>query len=52
MYYLYKNTSSKSQLTGKYSDQDEAIAYMEHLAMNNADETATGYAIRDQEFKT
>lgn len=52
MYYLYKNTSEESKIIGQYQDKDDAISRMEYLALNNMDENATGYAVRDQKFKT
>lgn len=52
MYYLYKNTSEESKIIGQYQNKDDAISRMEYLALNNMDENATGYTVRDQKFKT
>jgi len=52
MYYLYKNTQEESKIIGRYQNQDEATARIEYLAINNLDENATGYAVRDQDFTT
>ena len=47
MFYVYKNTTDNSYAVAQFTDQEDAIAHMEHLALRNLDLSATGYAVRD-----
>jgi hypothetical protein len=52
MFYVYKNTTDSSHAVAQFTDQEAALAYMEHLALRNLDPAATGYAVRDFSLNT
>jgi hypothetical protein len=52
MFYVYKNTTDSSHAVAQFTDQEAALAYMEHLALRNSDPSATGYAVRDYALTT
>ena len=52
MFYVYKNTTDSSQVVAQFTDQEAALAYIEHLALRNLDPAATGYAVRDFSLNT
>jgi hypothetical protein len=52
MFYVYKNTTDSSHAVAQFTDQEAALAYMEHLALINLDPSATGYAVRDYALTT
>lgn len=46
-YYLYRNTTQKSECIAQFSDCDSALELMEQLAMNEGNPLVAGYSVRD-----
>ena len=51
MFYVYKNTASSSDVIAEFATEGQAVAYMESKAMNCADSSITGFAVRDYALK-
>lgn len=51
MFYVYKNTTEKSWAIAQFTDSDNALIYMEHLALRDNDPQLTGYCVRDYDLK-
>ena len=47
MFYVYRNTASSSDVIAEFATEGQALAYMEHKAMNCAEPSITGFAVRD-----
>jgi len=47
MFYLYRNTTQKSEVIAQFSDHESALELMEQLAMNEGNPLITGYSVRD-----
>jgi hypothetical protein len=46
-YYLYRNTTQKSEVIAQFSDKDSALELMEQLATHEGNPLITGYSVRD-----
>ena len=46
-YYLYRNTTQKSECIAQFSDNESALELMEQLAMSEGNPLITGYSVRD-----
>jgi hypothetical protein len=46
-YYLYRNTTDKSELIAQFPDRDSALELMEELAMREGNPLVSGYSVRD-----
>jgi hypothetical protein len=46
-YYLYRNTTQKSERIAQFSDKDSALEMMEQLATREGNPHITGYSVRD-----
>jgi len=46
-YYLYRNTTQKSEVIAQFPDRDSALELMEELAQRECNPIVTGYAVRD-----
>ena len=46
-YYLYRNTTQKSEVIAQFSDRESALELMENLATRESDPLVSGYAVRD-----
>ena len=46
-YYLYRNTTQKSECIAQFPDRDSALELMEELAQREYDPLVSGYAVRD-----
>jgi hypothetical protein len=51
-YYLYRNTTQKSEVIAQFSDHESALELMEQLATREGNPLVTGYSVRDQSLKT
>jgi uncharacterized protein YceH (UPF0502 family) len=51
-YYLYRNTTQKSERIAQFSDHESALELMEQLATREGNPLVTGYSVRDQSLKT
>jgi len=51
-FYLYRNTTQKSEVIAQFSDKDSALELMETLATREGNPLVTGYSVRDQSLKT
>ena len=50
-YYLYRNTTDKSERIAQFPDRDSALELMEKLAMNESNPLVSGYSVRDYALK-
>jgi len=50
-YYLYRNTTNKSELIAQFPDRDSALELMEELATREGNPNITGYSVRDYALK-
>jgi hypothetical protein len=46
-YYLYRNTTQKSERIAQFFDKDSALEMMEQLATREGNPHITGYSVRD-----
>jgi hypothetical protein len=51
MFYVYRNTLDTSEKIAKFDDEDQALSYMEHLALTALDPNVIGFAVRDYDLK-
>jgi hypothetical protein len=51
-YYLYRNTTDKSQRIAQFQDKESALELMEELAMREGNPLVTGYSVRDFALNT
>lgn len=51
-FYLYRNTTQKSERIAQFSDKESALELMEELAMREGNPLITGYSVRDQSLQT
>jgi hypothetical protein len=51
-YYLYRNTTQKSERIAQFSDKESALELMETLATREGNPHITGYSVRDHSLKT
>ena len=47
IYYLYRNTTQKSERIAQFSDHESALELMEQLATHEGNPLVTGYSVRD-----
>ena len=52
IYYLYRNTTQKSERIAQFQDKESALELMEELAMREGDPHITGYSVRDFALNT
>ena len=50
-YYLYRNTTQKSEVIAQFSDKESALELMEQLATREGNPLVTGYSVRDHALK-
>jgi len=50
-YYLYRNTTQKSEVIAQFSDRESALELMEQLATRESDPLVSGYSVRDHALK-
>ena len=50
-YYLYRNTTQKSEVIAQFSDRESALELMENLATRESDPLVWGYSVRDHALK-
>jgi hypothetical protein len=50
-YYLYRNTTKKSEVIAQFSDHESALELMEELATREGNPLVTGYSVRDHALK-
>jgi len=50
-YYLYRNTTQKSEVIAQFSDKESALELMENLATRESDPLVSGYSVRDYSLK-
>jgi hypothetical protein len=46
-YYLYRNTTQKSECIAQFSDHESALELMEELATREGNPLVSGYSVRD-----
>jgi hypothetical protein len=51
MFTLFKRTTDKTQAIEQYHHEEQALARMEYLGMNNMDETTTGFYVESGDLK-
>ena len=51
-YYLYRNTTQKSERIAQFQDKESALELMEELAMREGNPLITGYSVRDFALNT
>jgi hypothetical protein len=51
-YYLYRNTTDKSERIAQFQDKETALELMEELAMREGNPLVTGYSVRDFALNT
>jgi hypothetical protein len=51
-YYLYRNTTQKSERIAQFQDKESALELMEELAMREGNPHITGYSVRDYALNT
>jgi hypothetical protein len=51
-FYLYRNTTDKSQRIAQFQDKESALELMEELAMREGNPLVTGYSVRDFALNT
>ena len=47
-YYLYRNTTQKSEVIAQFPDRESALELMEQLATREGNPLVSGYSVRDQ----
>jgi uncharacterized protein YceH (UPF0502 family) len=52
IYYLYRNTTQKSERIAQFSDHESALELMEQLATREGNPLVTGYSVRDYALNT
>jgi hypothetical protein len=52
IYYLYRNTTQKSERIAQFQDKESALELMEELAMREGNPHITGYSVRDFALNT
>ena len=50
-YYLYRNTTQKSEVIAQFSDRESALELMERLATHEGNPLVSGYSVRDHALK-
>ena len=50
-YYLYRNTTQKSEVIAQFTDRESALELMENLATRESDPLVSGYSVRDHALK-
>jgi hypothetical protein len=51
-FYLYRNTTQKSERIAQFQDKETALELMEELAMREGNPHITGYSVRDFALNT
>ena len=51
-FYLYRNTTQKSERIAQFQDKESALELMEDLAMREGNPLVTGYSVRDFALNT
>ena len=51
MFYLYRNTTSTSEVIAEFSDRENGLAYLEHIAYRDNNPEITGYSLRDFDLR-
>ena len=51
-FYLYRNTTQKSERIAQFQDKESALELMEDLAMREGNPLVTGYSVRDLALNT
>ena len=51
MFTVYKRTLENVFPIGQYAHEEQAMAHMEHLGLNNLDENATGYFVESNDCR-
>jgi hypothetical protein len=51
-FYLYRNTTQKSERIAQFQDKESALELMEELAMREGNPLVTGYSVRDFALNT
>jgi hypothetical protein len=51
MFYLFKRTTDRTQAIEQYHHEEQALARMEYLGMNNMDEAITGFYVESGDLK-
>jgi hypothetical protein len=51
-FYLYRNTTQKSERIAQFQDKETALELMEELAMREGNPLVTGYSVRDFALNT
>lgn len=51
MFTLFKKTTEKTFAIEQYAHEEQAIARMEYLGLNNSDETATGFFVESGDLR-
>jgi len=52
IYYLYRNTTQKSEVIAQFADRESALELMETLATREGNPHITGYSVRDHALNT
>ena len=47
MFYVYRNTTEKSEAVAQFSNKDAALQFMEEKTLREIRPDVTGYAVRD-----
>jgi hypothetical protein len=50
-FYLYRNTTQKSEVIAQFTDKESALELMEQLATRENDPLVSGYSVRDYALK-
>jgi hypothetical protein len=51
-FYLYRNTTQKSERIAQFQDKESALELMEQLATREGNPLVTGYSVRDLALNT
>ena len=51
-FYLYRNTTQKSERIAQFQDKETALELMEELAMREGNPLVTGFSVRDFALNT
>jgi len=51
MFYVYRNTTKKSEVIAQFLDHESALELMEELATRENDPLVAGYSVRDHALK-
>ena len=49
--YLYRNTRDTSEVIAQFTDKDNALAYLEHIAYRDTDPDCIGFSLRDFDLR-